>query len=435
MSPLYHEIAIIIFCSALLCLTSLAEAALLSVDRIRIRSLSEAGDRHAHILNRLVDDRHSLLAAIIILINASLLTISGISTRIFKRELADSWLAFLINLGMIFFILAFLEVAPKALALRHAEKLAFTFARPTTYIVWLLSPLIKVVTLIGRTLLDRIVVPVLGGTSKPSQLTFSEEEIKQILDVSEERGELDAEEKDMLTAAIEFADKAAREIMVPRPDMICLDEKTTIAKAVEIGTQSGYSRLPVFKGDLDHIVGILFTRDLLSRLTKGAGDKPITDLMRPPYFVPESRKIDDLLRDMQGLRAHLAIIIDEYGSVSGLISIEDILEEIVGEIRDEHDGAEEEPLKIIDENTILAQALISPDDISEHFDVPLPEGDYDTLGGFLIEQLGRLPEKGDEIKYASLLFTIMEVREQRVHKVRVVKQESEVSEEDDIISD
>jgi CBS domain containing-hemolysin-like protein len=217
--------------------------------------------------------------------------------------------------------------------------------------------------------------------------------------------------------------------MVPRPDMVCLPEDATVSEAVEVGMRTGFSRIPVYRGDLDHIVGILYMRDLLPWLIENAIETKISTLMRPPYRVPESKRIDDLLREMQGRRVHIAIVMDEYGGVAGLVSIEDLLEEIVGEIRDEYDSSEEEPLRMLDENNAIALARISPDDIAEKFSVPLPEGEFDTLGGFLTEQLGRLPEVGEEIEYGPLLFLIEKVGEQRIETVRITRREEKAEDE------
>jgi CBS domain containing-hemolysin-like protein len=198
---------------------------------------------------------------------------------------------------------------------------------------------------------------------------------------------------------------------------------------VELGGRSGFSRLPVYRGDVDHIVGILYVRDLLSRLLEKSPETPVSAVMRPPYFVPESKKIDELLRDMQGRRLHLAVVIDEYGDVAGLVTIEDVLEEIVGEIRDEYDVAEEEPLRMLDEHTAIALARISPDEVAEKFEVSLPEGDYDSLGGFIISELGRLPEVGATVEYGPLVFRVESLKKQRLDKIRITcRPESEKDE-------
>jgi len=419
-SAIYREFFIIVFCLLVLALVSVAEAALVSVNKVRLRALAEAGNPHARLLDRLTDDRHSLLASLVISLNACLLVISAFSTDLILRLAGEKWLP-LLSLAMIFIILAFFEVTPKALGLRHAEKAAFFFARPTALLIWLLSPLIWLITRLGRALLRGLVVPVLGGEVHPSLRLFSEEEIKQLVAAGQREGELEAEESHMLHAAIEFADKVAREVMIPRTDMVCLPETARVSEAIQVGLKSGFSRLPVYREDLDHIVGVLYLRDLLPRLMEGSEETPISALMRPPYFVPESKKIDELLRDMQGRRMHLAIVIDEYGGVSGLVTIEDLLEEIVGEIRDEYDFAEEEPLKMLDENRAIALARVSPDEIAQRFSVSLPEGEFDTVGGFLLDQFGRFPQVGESLEYGPLRFEIEEVGEQRIEKIRIIR--------------
>jgi len=398
----------------------LAETALMSQDKVRLRALAEAGEVRARRVENLIDDRHALISALVTIINACLLTTSAFVTALAHRLEQTHWLP-LISLGMIFIILAIFEVTPKALGLRHGDRLALALARPVAALIWLLSPIIWLINGLGRAIIKALVVPLLGGRVTPQYAGFTEDEFKHLLAVGEREGELEEEEREMLHAAIEFADKAAREIMVPRPDMICLPETATVSEAVEVGLQSGYSRLPVYRGDADHIVGILYVRDLLSRLLEKSPETPIGALMRPPYFVPESKKIDELLRDMQGRRLHLAVVIDEYGDVAGLVTIEDVLEEIVGEIRDEYDIAEEEPLRMLDEHTALTLARVSPDEVAEKFEVTLPEGDYDTLGGFIISELGRLPEVGDMVEYGPLLFEVESLKKQRLDRIRITR--------------
>jgi len=426
----YGELLTILFCLLVLALVSMAEAAMLSMSRVRLRSLIEAGNPRARLVDRLTKERHSLLISLVITINASLLVISAFSTDLSLRFAGEEWVP-LLSLGMVAIILALFEVAPKALGLRQAEKVALFFARPLAALIWLLSPLIWILTRMGHAILRALVVPIVGGEIRPTFPPLTDEEIKQLLAMGEQEGELEAEEREMLHSAIEFTDKVAREVMIPRPDMVCVAETASVSEVVEAGVRSGFSRLPVYRGDLDHIEGILYMRDLLPRLIQSSQETPVSALMRPPYFVPESKKIDELLRDMQGRRIHMAIIIDEYGGVSGLVTIEDLLEEIVGEIRDEYDIAEEEPLRMLDEKTAIALARASPDDVAERFGVALPEGEFDTLGGFLLDQLGRLPEAGDEIEYGPLLFKIEEIAEQRIERIRIIRRQEEKPADED----
>jgi CBS domain containing-hemolysin-like protein len=419
---------VIFFCLILLALVSMAEAAMVSVNKVRLRSLAEAGNRSARLVDKLTDDRHSLLASLIITLNGCLLVISAFSTDLFLRFADEKWLP-LLSLAMIFLILSVFEVTPKALGLRRAERIALFFARPAAALIWLLSPLIWVMTRFGRAILRAFVVPVLGGEIRGTFRPLTDDEIKQLLVLGQKEGEIEAEERELLHSAIEFANKVAREVMVPRTDMVCLAEASSVSEAIEVSTRSGFSRIPVYRGDLDHIVGVLYVRDLLATLIEGQKETPVSSLMRPPFLVPESIKIDELLRDMQGRRTHMAIIIDEHGGVSGLVTIEDLLEEIVGEIRDEYDIAEEEPIRMFGADVAIAQGRISPDEIAEHFSVNLPEGEFDTLGGFLIDQLGRLPEAGDKIQYGPLLFEITRVHQQRIERVRIARIEEKTADE------
>jgi putative hemolysin len=416
------DVLVIAVCLVIFAIISLIEAAMMSVDKVHVRTLTEAGDRRAARVERLMHDGHSVLTTLIILINACLLTISGFSTQMALRLWGEHWVP-VVSIVMILIILSFFEVAPKALALRYAQPLAFFFARPTAMLVWLFSPLVRLLTGLGRGIIRRVVMPLLGGELLPAAPSFSEAEIKELLIVGQRAGELEPQELEMLDAAIEFADKVTREVMTHRTDMVALPDDADIATAVETGAQSGFSRIPIYHGDDDHIVGILYMRDLLPILAEGDQTRPVASVMRPPYFVPESTEIDELLRDMQGRRAHMAIVIDEYGGVSGLVTIEDLLEEIVGEIRDEYDVAEEEPVHRLDAHRAIALARVSVDEIADQFDLDLPEGEFDTLGGFLLDQLGRLPEVGDHIEVGPVRFEVVEVGDQRIEKVLITRQE------------
>jgi CBS domain containing-hemolysin-like protein len=246
----------------------------------------------------------------------------------------------------------------------------------------------------------------------------TEEELRLLVNVSEEEGVLEEEETDMIHSIFEFADTTVREVMIPRIDMITLASDATVDQAVDLALQGGFSRIPVYEETIDNIIGVLFTKDMLKQLREDHNSLPIRELVRPAYFVPETKKLDDLLREIRQKRTHMAIVVDEYGSVAGLVTIEDLVEEIVGDIQDEYDR-EENLYEQVTQFEYIFDAKINLDEFNELMDTDLQNEDYDTLGGFLLSQLDKIPVAGDTITFKNLTFTVLTTRGLRITKVRV----------------
>jgi CBS domain containing-hemolysin-like protein len=227
----------------------------------------------------------------------------------------------------------------------------------------------------------------------------------------------------MIASILDFRDEEVSGVMTPRTEMVSIPHNLTIGQAIEIAREKGHSRIPVHKGNRDSIVGVIYVKDILFALAGSGGlDKPVTEIMRKPFFVPETKRITGLLREFQNGAQHMAIVLDEYGGTAGLITAEDILEEIVGEIADEYDTAEDDfTLKKLDENTLVAQGVAPIDDINDELDIELPEDQgFDTVAGFLTHSMGRIPAKGEEYTWNALTFTILDADERRIKKVKVV---------------
>jgi putative hemolysin len=246
----------------------------------------------------------------------------------------------------------------------------------------------------------------------------TEEELRLLVNVGEEEGVLEEEETEMIRSIFEFADTTVREVMIPRIDMVMLESGATVDEAVNLALQGGFSRIPVYEETIDNIIGVLYTKDMLRQLREDHHSLPIRDLVRPAYFVPETKKLDDLLREIRQRRIHMVIVIDEYGSVAGLVTIEDLVEEIVGDIRDEYDR-EENLYEQVNQYEYIFDAKISIDEFNELMDTDLQDEDYDTLGGFLYAQLDKIPVAGDTITFKNLIFTVLTTRGRRITKVRV----------------
>jgi CBS domain containing-hemolysin-like protein len=322
---------------------------------------------------------------------------------------------------MIAFLLVFCEVTPKTYAMRRAEAVALITAPLVAVVHRLVGPVGRVLHAIGIWIIRRILVPVIGGEALAGYPAYSAEEVIELVAEGEANGSIEEEERDMIAGVIEFADMVAREVMTPRTDMVWVSSDTPLVEAARISEQSGFSRLPVCDENVDNAVGILYAKDMVSALGTGGGELTAGQVARKPAVViPESKKVGDVFRLMQRNRLHQAVVIDEYGGTSGIVTIEDLLEEIFGEIRDEHD-TEAEPIRSLDERTVVVDARVGVAEIREHFGVELPEGEFDSVGGFILHQLGRLPAAGERVRWRNLEFTVEAVGEHRIRRVRVMR--------------
>lgn len=323
-------------------------------------------------------------------------------------------------LGLVLFALGLAlvllgELVPRAIAERFPRPIAQAAVWPIQVVAWLLYPFVRFLSGLHDALTSWT------GTGRPGGLPYvTEEEIRTLVDAGEERGAIEAEERQMIDSILDLDKTLVREVMVPRTDITALEADTPLSQAVETVLRSGHSRLPVYEGTMDRIVGLLYAKDLLEPLRDGRTDRPLRELLRPAYFVPETKYVDDLLNELRRQRTHMAIVVDEYGGTAGLVTIEDLLEEIVGEIQDEYDS--EEPLiQDLGNGEFLCDARLSVDDAAEIVGLELPEGDFDTLGGFVYARLGSIPRVGDELVVGEHTISVDSVRGLRVDKLRIRK--------------
>jgi CBS domain containing-hemolysin-like protein len=269
-------------------------------------------------------------------------------------------------------------------------------------------------------MITSLFVPMLGGQIKHRGPFVTEEELRLLVTVGEEEGVLEEEETEMIHSIFEFADTTVREVMIPRIDMVTLSSEATVTEAVDLALQGGLSRIPVYdeNAGIDEIMGILYTKDMLKQMREGHDTLPIRDLVRPAYFVPETKKLDDLLREIRQNRTHIVMVVDEYGSIAGLVTIEDLVEEIVGDIQDEYDH-EEKLYEKVSEDEYIIDAKVSIDDFNELMDMELEDTDYETLGGFVYAQLDKIPNTGDAVMFELVTFTVLAKRGRRITKIRV----------------
>jgi putative hemolysin len=435
MSQILVDLLVIVLLVALNALFVAAEIALITVRRSRVDQLAEDGERGALRVQRLIADPGRFLAVIQVGI-----TFVGFLASAFAAvslvELLDSALQTLgiptgysapvsllaVTILLSGFTIVFGELVPKTLALAHPERFALTFARPVDILGRLLGPVVRLLTSITAAITRPL------GADVNQEAQISAEELKLIVERGGEQGILEAEEEQMIHAVIELGERRLHEVMVPRIDMVALAADASFEDAIDLIVGGGHSRIPVYEGTVDEIVGILYAKDLLTFLKGGSAPRPtLRALLRTPVFVPESMTIDDLLHEFQRRKVHLAIVLDEYGGTAGLVTIEDLLEEIVGEIQDEYDVEEPMVEKLSDDEARI-DGRASIDDLAEAFDLELEledDDEYDTVGGLIFHRLGDVPEPGDRITVEALTLTVESIDGRRVAKVLVVRDRGE----------
>lgn len=406
---------ILLIISLLLCATaSAAETALTSISRIKLKNLVDSGDLKALEIERLISQPNVFLSTILVVNSVAVIVASSLATVLALRffpnfgELISTVLISLV-------VLIFCEITPKTAAVQNPIRWAKALVNPVRGAAWLLRPVVWSLSAITNGL-----VRLLGGQMKHRGPFVTEEEIRLMVSVGEEEGVLEEEETEMIHSIFEFADTPVREVMIPRIDMVTLESDATVDEAVDLALQGGFSRIPVYEETIDNIIGVLYTKDMLRQLREGHNTMPIRTLVRPAYFVPETKKLDDLLREVRQSRTHLAIVVDEYGEVVGLVTIEDLMEEIVGDIQDEFDR-EENLYEQFNPDEYVFDAKISIDEFNELMDTDLGDEEYDTLGGFMYAQLDKIPVVGDTITYKNMTFTVLGTRGRRITKVKVVR--------------
>ena len=327
-----------------------------------------------------------------------------------------AWALVLTTLLLACAVLLLGDLLPKALADHQPRAVALAVAWPFAILSWLLYPVVRALTGVSE-----LIVRALGG-KHPHGLPYArEEEILTLVDAGEESGAIEQEEKDMISGILEMGKTLVREVMVPRTDIVALEVRTPLLQSVDPILQAGHSRIPVYEEIIDNVVGVLHAKDLLPYLRDCQHDRPIRDLLRPVYFVPETKVVDDLLHELQQQRTHMAIVVDEYGGTAGLVTIEDLLEEIVGEIQDEYDS-EEPLLEDMGGGEYLCDARLIVDDAEKLLGLQIPAGDFDTLGGFIYERLGAIPKEGDQVRLGNATITVVEVEGVRPIKLRIQRQ-------------
>ena len=411
MSSRTIAVVVIVLLWSLSAVMALSETAFVRASRIRLLNLAEEGDRRAERVLRLVERPEQTLNAVLLV----LLACQMVSATLLGIVLEPTFGAAGVALGIVIEIVVvftFAEVAPKTFAVQHAERAVMMVSGLLTFLTRF--PPLRVLTR-GFIGLANVVLPGKGLRRGPF---VTEEEILTMADVAAQEAAIETEERELIHSIFDFGDTVVREVMVPRPDMVVVDADVTVDEAIRIAISAGKSRLPAYHETTDDIVGLVFLKDLVTRSGSGEGNESVRHVLRPANFVPESKRIAELLRGMQTEKFHMAIVIDEHGGTAGLVTMEDLLEEIVGEITDEYD-ADEPRVERLAGGALRVPGRTPIDEINELLGEELPSGEWDTVGGLVFDALGHVPTEGECARVNGFVFCAERVQGRRIVSVRV----------------
>jgi len=417
LSPLdWTEIAVVLGLIVLAGLLAAAETAISRMSRIRAFHLQDEGRRGGRALVRIAENPAQYLNVVLLLVLLVQLGGTTLAAVVAIRHLHQigEWVA---TGAMTLLLFVFAEVTPKTFAVQHTDRVAIRLAPVIVAITLGVGPFARL--LIG---LANVVLP---GKGLPQGPFVTEQEIRAMAEVASEEEVIEEGEKELIHSIFEFGDTLVREVMVPRPDLVAAPMNSSMRQVLDLVLRHGFSRIPVYRNTLDDIEGVVYAKDLLRHLHAGKENVSLDTIMREPFFVPETKKIDDLLREMQLRRVHIALVTDEYGSVAGLVTIEDLLEELVGEIADEYDR-EEPQIEPVDDNTYRVNGRLSIDELNELLDAKLPHDEWDTVAGLMYGLLGAVPTQGETVTYDNISFMAEKVQGRRIAKVLVRRLPPEV---------
>ncbi len=408
-------IILLLFCSAFF---SSAETSLMAVNKVKMKTLSQEGDKRADRVLYILDDQAKMLSTILIGNNIVNLTASSMTTVV-ASKIGGMYVGFATGL-LTFLVLIFGEITPKTAATLNADNMALKYSSLILPLMKLLTPVIWIINK-----LSRIVLTIMGLDPDKKQEAMTEEELRTIVDISHEEGVIESNEKEMITNVFDFGDQSARDIMIPRVDMTCIDVNADYNELIEIFRKDKYTRMPVYEEDTDNIIGIINIKDIL--LINHDEEFSVRNVMRDVLYTFEYKKVSKLMNDMRKSSCNVSIVVSEYGSCVGMITLEDMLEEIVGEIRDEFDEDEEHESDSIcvADGEYLVEGSMRLTDLNEILNTEFESEDFDSIGGYLTELLGHMPETGDSVENSGYKFVADAANEMRVEKVRIFRLDEE----------
>jgi putative hemolysin len=401
-------IVVLFLCSIVL---ALAEMAFSRMNRIRAIALEEEGRRSAAKLARMLEHPEQTINSLLLLVLVAQLTSASLIGILLERQFGALGVVLgLLVQVVLFFVIG--EAAPKTYAIQHTDRAALQVSG----FLWAITTFPPLRAL--SRLLIQLANALLPGKGIKEGPFVTEEDLRTMADVAADEEVIEREERRLIHSIFEFGDTVVREVMVPRPDMVAIEADATIEAAIERAIEGGFSRVPAYEDTTDNIVGLVYLKDLVQRARGGAGAHPVREAMRPAVFVPEQKRVAELLREMQSEQFHMAIVIDEYGGTAGIVTLEDLLEEIVGEITDEYD-VETPGVEHLPDGSLRAPGGMSIDELSEELGVELPDTEWDTVGGLVFNLLGHVPEEGETVRFQDREFRTERVQGRRIVSVRI----------------
>ncbi len=403
-------------CLLLSAFFSSAETAFISLQRIRLEHLVSTKVKRAGLVARMTERPEKLLSTIL-LGNNFFNTAAAALATVLAISIWKEWGALIATIGITVVLLIFCETTPKTIATQHAERLSLVFARPIEVLAWLLTPFVVVLSWIASGFSKLV-----GGAPVPRSLV-SEEEIRTMISVGHKEGEVEEAEAEMLHKVFDFGDRPVREVMVPRPEVVCIERGSKINDFLALYAQSPQSRFPVFQENMDNVMGILSIKDVLMAQAKGTIDNQsvIDGLVRPAYLTPETKRISELFAEMRDKNYQMSVVVDEFGGTAGIVSLNRLVEEIVGPVGDELAVVEKE-YEVINEYTFQIDGGMRIEEANEEMELELPEGDYETVAGFVLDLLGHIPRENEQLRYKGLKLVVTEMRGPKIEKIELTKE-------------
>ena len=409
------ELVLILLLIAFVGVLGASEVSITRVNRVRAYRFVEEDRRGAASLLRIAENPAPYLNVVLLLTLLSTIGGTTMATSLAVRRIGGAG-ELVATLLMTVLLFVFADVTPKTFAIMQTDRVALRLAPIIVALRRLVGP--------AATALVRFANLVMPGKGLPQGPFITEAEIRQLAEVASEEEQIEEGEVQLIHSIFEFGDTIVREVMVPRPDIVAIEADRPLRDVQAVVLQHGYSRLPVYDDDLDNVLGFVYAKDVLKAIHQSKQDMPLREVCREAHFVPESKKAADLLREMQREKFHIALVTDEYGSVSGLVTLEDLLEELVGEIEDEYDRAEPE-IAEVSGGVYRVDGKVGIDEVNELFDVELPDEEWDTVGGLMLGLLGSIPDEGEEVAFQGLVFTAERVDGRRISKVLITRKESD----------
>ncbi len=416
----YRDIIILVVLILLSGFFSASETALTSFKTTDLEDIEKSNKKTAHLLKKWLKSPNEILTGMLLGNNIVNILGSSIATALAINIMGNSPRSLAIVTGiMTVLILIFGEITPKIMAKNNSKGFSKLVIAPMYYFGVIMKPIVKVLMwtsiLIGR---------ILGVEVKTENIMFTEEDLISFVNVGEAEGIIEEEEKEMIHSIVGLGETNAKEIMTPRTSMFAVEGNKTLDDIWDEMIEAGFSRIPVYEDTIDNIIGVLYTKDVLNYLKEHSTDTQIKELVREAYFVPETKSIIEILQEFKSKKVHIALVLDEYGGIGGILTIEDLLEEIVGEIRDEFDNEEEESIKEIDDNRYEVDAMLDIETINKNLNIDLPiSEDYESLGGLIMSELGKIPAIGDVVDFQNVRLVVVEVEKMRVSKVEIQRGE------------